>query len=77
MQLDVADSVIIERKEGDFSIPSSIKYPCFTKPLASIGGGKKCLKRCDNFKDLQDVLKVAKKNDIKKILAEDFLNIEE
>ena len=74
--LDVADSVIIERKEGDFSIPSSIKYPCFTKPLASIGGGKKCLKRCDNVKDLQAVLKVAKKNDIKKILAEDFLNIE-
>lgn len=75
--LNVAGSTIIEKKTGAFIAPDTVKYPCFTKPLASLGGGKRCMRRCCNKSELQDVLNIAYKNDIEKILVEDYLNIEE
>lgn len=39
--LNVAGFSVIERKDGSFVVPGTIKFPCFTKPLSSIGGGKK------------------------------------
>lgn len=75
--LKVAGSAIIEKKTDTFSVPDTVKYPCFTKPLASIGAGKRCMMRCDNKLELQNVLNLAEKNGINKILVEEFLNIDE
>lgn len=74
--LRVAKAVILEKGEKHFAIPSNIDYPCFTKPLASIGGGKRCLKKCDSEKALSEVLAIAEKNNIEKILIEEYINIE-
>jgi hypothetical protein len=73
--LSTAGSVVLERGENGFQIPESIKYPCFTKPVSSIGAGKKCQRRCNNFKELKAVLAIAGKNDITKVLVEDFIDI--
>ena len=75
--LNVAGSTIVEKKADSFVVPETVKYPCFTKPLASIGGGKQCLKRCDNKLDLQGVLKLAVSRGINKLLVEDYLDIDE
>ncbi len=75
--LNVAGSTIVEKKADSFVVPETVKYPCFTKPLASIGGGKQCLKRCDNKTDLQGVLKLAASRGINKLLVEDYLDIDE
>ena len=74
--LKVASSSIIEWRENKFIIPDTINYPCFTKPLSSIGGGKKCQRKCDSRSDLQEVLETAEKNGIREILVEDFLKID-
>jgi hypothetical protein len=37
--LDVADARVLEINNGIYSIPSNIKYPCYTKPLATVNGG--------------------------------------
>lgn len=62
--LRVAKAVILDKDEKHFAIPSNIDYPCFTKPLASIGGGKRCLKKCDSEKTLSEVLTLAENNNI-------------
>lgn len=75
--LNTANSVVVERTETGYVIPEDIKYPCFTKPISSIGAGKKCLQRCNNVGELQQVMKVACKNDIPKLLIEDYIDIED
>lgn len=76
-RLNVANSIIIKTNANALIIPDTVKYPCFTKPLASIGGGKKCLRRCDNKDELQNVLNLANKNGIANVLVEDYLDIDE
>ena len=73
--LNTAGSVVLERGENEFQIPDGIKYPCFTKPVSSIGAGKKCQRRCNNPEELKAVLAIADKNNITKVLVEDFINI--
>lgn len=73
--LNTAGSVVVERTGKDFLIPDGIKYPCFTKPVSSFGAGKKCQRRCNNPKELKTVLAIANKNNITKVLVEDFINI--
>lgn len=75
--LKTANSVIIEKNETGYTIPNDIHYPCFTKPVTSIGAGKKCLQRCNTSEDLQSVLKVAEKNNISRLLVEDYINIDQ
>lgn len=75
--LNVAGACVVNREEGAFVMPNEVKYPCFTKPLSSIGGGKKCLRRCKNETELREVLHIAEKNDIREILVEDYLDIDE
>lgn len=75
--LNVADSFVVSRNESAFVLPDEVKYPCFTKPLSSIGGGKRCLRRCENKTELREVLNIAEKNGIKGILVEDYLKIDE
>jgi len=73
--LNTARSVIAEKRGDVFFIPDGIKYPCFTKPVASIGAGKKCQGRCDTPEDLKAVLAVAERNGISQVLVEDFIDI--
>jgi carbamoylphosphate synthase large subunit len=73
--LNTAGSVVAERGREGFQIPDGIKYPCFTKPVSSFGGGKRCQQRCNNPEELEAVLAIADKNDITKVLVEDFINI--
>ena len=74
--LKVASSIILESTEGHFVIPNEVKYPCFTKPLASIGGGKKCIRKCEDEKTLLEVLSVAEEKGITQILVEDYIKID-
>ncbi len=73
--LNTAGSVVAEKRGEEYLIPDGIKYPCFTKPVASIGGGKKCQRRCNTPEELKTVLALAEKNDITKVLIEDFIDI--
>ena len=50
--LNVAQAVLIEVRDKQFTIPDTISYPCFAKPLLSIAGGKSALKRCDTENEL-------------------------
>lgn len=75
--LEVAPYKVIEICNKDYSIPKGITYPCFTKPLLSIEGGKQLFRRCDNEKELRNALNFIsnKKSDIK-VLVENYINIE-
>lgn len=71
--LRVADSsTIIEIKDGHFTVPRCIKYPCFTKPLATISGGKVGMSRCDNEGELLTALNILRNEKNVKVLVEDF-----
>ena len=74
--LNVASSVIINVGNHQFDIPSNIHYPCFTKPLATLVGGKKILKRCNNEKELREVLGKAGCIADMQVLVEDFKPID-
>lgn len=71
--LNVASAVIINIKNGTFTIPANIHYPCFPK---SIDGGKTGLGRCDNEEMLKRSLsKMAAIRD-RDVLVEEYLHID-
>ncbi|MBO4907564.1 MAG: hypothetical protein J5486_11145 [Bacteroidaceae bacterium] len=70
--LNVAGASVVEVTNHQYSIPSTISYPCFTKPLATIEGGKRFLHRCDNESELRSVLDIASCIGNLKILVEDY-----
>lgn len=75
--LDVAEGWVIDVKNGQYTIPDELRYPCFPKPLATIQGGKGGLKRCDNEQQLQDVIQLLiKRNPNITVLVEDFKKID-
>lgn len=76
--LKVASASIVDIKDGVFSIPGGISYPCFTKPLATLNGGKVGMRRCDNEEELQSALSYIAKNcsQNERVLVEDFLSIQ-
>lgn len=74
--LNVAEGVIVEIKNGQYELPENISYPCFTKPLATISGGKQFLRRCGSEADLLRVLdKVAGMLNTN-VLVEDYKHID-
>lgn len=54
--LPVADGVITHVSSKGFKLPDGVNYPCFTKPLQTINGGKRFLKKCDSEVDLKRLL---------------------
>lgn len=71
--LNVTQDTTITVKDDRYSLPDGIRYPCFTKPLATISGGKQFLKRCDNETDLRKVLdKASLQFHNTEVLVEDF-----
>ena len=75
--LNVADARILEINDGVYSIPSDMKYPCYTKPLATMNGGKGGMRRCNNKSELAAALDdfILHRNKTGKILVEDFKEI--
>lgn len=79
--LNVADlQHVIEIKDGQYTIPSNLNYPCFSKPLATMNGGKGGMRRCNNALELADALDFIiiqyKIKDVR-VLIEDYKEIEE
>lgn len=78
--LNVADlQQVIEIKDGQYTIPSNLNYPCFSKPLATMNGGKGGMRRCNNAQELADALNYIIKYRSKnvKVLIEDYKEIEQ
>ena len=75
--LNVAYGCVIEVVDGLYSIPEGIKYPCFPKPLATLKGGKRGLKRCDNEEELRGVIAILTEiESTVNILVEEFKQID-
>ena len=75
--LNVADGWVIDVRGGTYTIPSEVRYPCFPKPLATLKGGKRGLRRCNNEQELREVIAVlSKTNPTISILVEEFKKID-
>ena len=74
--LEVPSSHIVKIKSHCYKLPANITYPCFTKPLVTLVGGKKFFKKCDDESSLRDVLEIAGSNEDVKVLVEDFKQID-
>lgn len=74
--MNVANGHVISVKDKTYTIPGNLNYPCFTKPLATIGGGKQFLKRCDNEKELLNVLDAVGTHLDAEMLVEEFKTID-
>lgn len=76
--LNVAGGEVIEIVDGVYEIPSTICYPCFSKPLESIAGAKTGVGRCDNELQLRAALdKIIKRSPTISVLVEEYKEIEE
>ena len=74
--LNVADGVTVEVSNKGYVLPSTIPYPCFTKALATISGGKRLMSRCNDEAQLRSVLdKISQKYNTK-VLIEEFKTID-
>lgn len=76
--LSVAEGVVIDIQDGKYDIPSSIQYPCYTKPLATMNGGKGGMHRCNNVTELCKALNefITTRMRTGKVLAEQYKEIE-
>jgi carbamoylphosphate synthase large subunit len=75
--LNVANSCSVEIKDGEYHLPDSITYPCFTKTREYRSRYKHTLHRCADEKELRKVM-----DDLKEmfhnitIMVEDYKEIE-
>lgn len=74
--MPAAEGWIAEVKDGSFTLPEGVTYPCFTKPQISFLGNKVFMKRCDSEEELTALLReVAQQRDCP-MLIEQFIDIE-
>ena len=64
---------VVEGVEPDLS---NVRYPCFTKALTTMGGGKQCFSRSNNEEELIKALSVFANRKVSDILVEDYIDIE-
>ena len=74
--MNVADGCVVSVNNGAYVFPKDVKYPCFTKALATVSGGKQFLKRCDDEKMLQNVLDTVAQKYNTEVLIEDYKEID-
>lgn len=74
--LNVASSCVITVNRHHYVIPTDIIYPCFTKPMITIVGGKSLMKRCDDESDLCKILDTIVSPGEVQVLVEDFKKID-
>lgn len=71
--LNVADSsAVVEISDKKYDIPQGIKYPCYTKALATIAGGKGGMRRCENESELRGALDVLCREVDVRVLVEEY-----
>lgn len=74
--LNVASGRTIPVNNRLYQLPEGINYPCFTKPLLTINGGKSFLRRCNNESELRKVLDGVGQHFNTDVLVEDYISIE-
>lgn len=74
--LPVAQGTTIQISNHEYSIPNEVKFPCFTKPLETINGGKQLLRKCSNEADLKNLLDYACRLDVSSVLVEEYKSID-
>lgn len=73
--LPVINSCVIKTKNGEFTIPESVNYPCFIKPNISKNSSKKRMRKCDSREELRETLEeFSARKDIE-MLVEDYVDI--
>lgn len=72
--LNVASGQVIRIVDGEFTIPKTLPYPCFPKPLASAYGGKRGLRKCNDEKELFALLSGFNVKNLD-VLVEDYIEI--
>lgn len=73
---NVAQSWLVSIREGVFSIPSGVIFPCITKPVSSNNSNKKDLKICNNVDELQTALTILSQRRDFDVLIEELLTID-
>lgn len=74
--LNVPMSHIAEVRGGRFTIPDEVVFPCFTKAVITINGGKNLFKRCYNKDELEHHLEeISRKFSDVSVLVEDYKEI--
>ena len=74
--LNVPDAVVVSIDGGKYVFPEGVHYPCFTKALVTIVGGKQLFHRCDTPEALRKVLDEIGRQQDADVLVEDFKEIE-
>ena len=75
--LTVTRDCTVPLQGGRYAMPAEVRYPCFTKPLATISGGKGFLRRCNDEAALRRILdSVAQQFPDTDVLVEDFRSID-
>ena len=76
--LNVANGIEIDINEGEYLIPDDMTYPCYTKPLATMNGGKGGMHRCNNEIELRRALNeyINTRAKTGKILVEEYKEID-
>ncbi len=72
--IKVTSSLFVEVKNRSYQLPDNIKYPCFAKPLVSMGR-KASLAKCNNRMELCKHLDFVGLNEDLKMLVEEFKDI--
>jgi len=76
--LNVANGIVIKIKDGEYVIPDDMTYPCYTKPLATMNGGKGGMHRCDNEAELKRALNeyITTRSRTGNVLVEEYKEID-
>lgn len=76
--LNVTNGTVIDILDGQYTVPDTIHYPCFPKPLATMNGGKGGMRKCDDQMELEAALEyiAQKRNKTEKVLVEDYKEID-
>ena len=54
--LKTAQGWLIDIRDGKFTIPDDIEYPCFPKPQISFKGNKRCMHKCTSRQSLEKTI---------------------
>ena len=73
--LPVINSCSIQAYKGNFTIPETVKYPCFIKPNISKDSSKSKMRRIDSEKELRATLTEYSQTKAVDMLVEDFIDI--
>lgn len=74
--LNVPGGRVVVVENQHYVFPTDVHYPCFTKALATISGGKQFLKRCNDEKELKHVLDTVSLKYNTRVLIEDYKEID-